>query len=49
MMNDLSLIVWLELLRNKVGSGDTTPSLSIINELIDKLEEKMDRCPKSDD
>jgi len=39
-MNDLSLIVWLEILRSKVGSGDTILSLSIINELIDKLKKK---------
>lgn len=39
-MNDISLIVWLELLRGKVGSGDTTISLSLINELIDKLKKK---------
>jgi len=40
MMNDSPLIVWLELLRSKVGSGDTTISLSLINELIDKLKKK---------
>jgi len=39
-MNDISLIVWLELLRSKVGSGDTSISLSIINELVDKLKKK---------
>lgn len=39
-MNDIPLIVWLELLRSKVGSGDTTISLSLINELIDKLKAK---------
>ena len=39
-MNDIPLIVWLELLRSKVGSGDTSISLSLINELIDKLKAK---------
>jgi len=39
-MNDMSLIVWLELLRSYVGRGDTTMSLSIINELADKLKKK---------
>ena len=39
-MNDISLIVWLEILRSKVGSSNTTISLSIINELIDKLKKK---------
>jgi len=39
-MNDLSLIVWLEILRSKVGSSDTVISLSLINELIDKLKKK---------
>jgi len=39
-MNDISLIVWLELLRSNVGKHDTILSLSIINELIDKLKKK---------
>jgi len=39
-MNDITLIVWLELLRSKVGSSDTVVSLSLINELIDKLKSK---------
>jgi len=39
-MNDLSLIVWLEILRSYVGKGDTVMSLTIINELIDKLKKK---------
>jgi len=39
-MNDMSLIVWLELLRGYVGKHDTIMSLSIINELIDKLKKK---------
>lgn len=39
-MNDIPLIVWLELLRSYVGKGDTVMSLSIINELIDKLKKK---------
>jgi len=39
-MNDMPLIVWLELLRSYVGKSDTGMSLSIINELIDKLKKK---------
>jgi len=39
-MNDMPLIVWLELLRTKVGIGDKVVSLSLINELIDKLKKK---------
>ena len=39
-MNDMSLIVWLELLRSYVGKSDTRMSLSLINELIDKLKKK---------
>ena len=39
-MNDMSLIVWLELLRSYVGKGNTEMSLSLINELIDKLKKK---------
>lgn len=39
-MNDMPLIVWLELLRSKVGSHDTVLSLSLINELIDRLKKK---------
>jgi len=39
-MNDIPLIVWLEILRSKVGSEDTIISLSLINELIDKLKKK---------
>jgi len=40
-MNDTSLIIWLELLRSYVGKSDTVMSLSIINELIDKLKKKI--------
>jgi len=39
-MNDTPLIVWLELLRSKIGSHDTVLALSLINELIDKLKKK---------
>ena len=39
-MNDISLIIWLELLRGYVGKDDRMMSLSIINELIDKLKKK---------
>jgi len=40
-MNDMSLIVWLELLRSKVGKTETVISLSLINELITKLKKKI--------
>lgn len=39
-MNDIPLIIWLELLRSYIGKTDTVMSLSIINELIDKLKKK---------
>lgn len=39
-MNDIPLMIWLEILRSKVGSGDTRVALSIINELIEKLQKK---------
>jgi len=41
-MNDMTLIIWLELLRSNVGKHDAILSLSIINELIDKLKKKCD-------
>lgn len=39
-MNDIPLMVWLEILRSKVGTGDTKVALSIINELLEKLQKK---------
>jgi len=39
-MNDAPLMVWLELLRSKIGKGDNNLALSIINELLEKLQKK---------
>lgn len=39
-MEDGPLLVWLEIIRSKVGNSDTTVALSIINDLIDKLKKK---------
>ena len=41
-MDDQNVVVWLQMVKTKVGTGDRTGALDLINELEDKLRKKIE-------